>query len=206
MLKANKEESERDGGTLNPEQRRTDTGIPKTPDNRRFARLLARSPLRLYPFATCSCVIELPIDAPPPTSTYDETMAANEKISKPLDLILALNWSDGTTTWQDGINGPTEEMLDNTPDEKGNQDFLRPIEPFSKKETSWLCKMGGWLVEATDPAMYMKYKNRKICLTGLPQNYRLYEHVKLPGPVSPLAFDHLYLVSRISYLVSDLRF
>lgn len=133
-------------------------------------------------------------------------MAANEKISKPLDLILALNWSDGTTTWQDGINGPTEEMLDNTPDEKGNQDFLRPIEPFSKKETSWLCKMGGWLVEATDPAMYMKYKNRKICLTGLPQNYRLYEHVKLPGPVSPLAFDHLYLVSRISYLVSDLRF
>lgn len=107
-----------------------------------------------------------------------------KNMAEPPALILSLDWSDGTTTWQDGVNGPTEEMLDNTPDEKGSQDFLRPIEPYSKKEISWLCKMAGWLVESKDPEMYRQYKNKKICLKSLPDNYRLYEHVKLPGPVS----------------------
>lgn len=114
-------------------------------------------------------------------------------MTEPPALILSLDWSDGTTTWQDGVNGPTEEMLDNTPDEKGNQDFLRPIEPYSKKEISWLCKMAGWLVESKDPEMYKQYKNKKICLKSLPENYRLYEHVKLPGPVrSPITKAHLF--------------
>lgn len=111
-------------------------------------------------------------------------MATSVNMAELPALILSLDWSDGTTTWQDGVNGPTEEMLDNTPDEKGSQDFLRPIEPYSKKEISWLCKMAGWLVESKDPEMYRQYKNKKICLKSLPENYRLYEHVKLPGPVS----------------------
>lgn len=119
-------------------------------------------------------------------------------------LILSLDWSDGTTTWQDGVNGPTEEMLDNTPDEKGSQDFLRPIEPYSKKEISWLCKMAGWLVESKDPEMYRQYKNKKICLKSLPENYRLYEHVKLPGPVSAPLLSPIHICF-VPQLICDSR-
>lgn len=134
-------------------------------------------------------------------TTLKEITIVRAKMTEPPALILSLDWSDGTTTWQDGVNGPTEEMLDNTPDEKGNQDFLRPIEPYSKKEISWLCKMAGWLVESKDPEMYKQYKSKKICLKSLPENYRLYEHVKLPGPVSfPISHaafgSHTYLRSQ----------
>ena len=32
-------------------------------------------------------------------------------------LFITLNVSDGTLMWQDGVNGPTPDMMDQTPDE-----------------------------------------------------------------------------------------
>ncbi|CUS14268.1 unnamed protein product [Tuber aestivum] len=96
-------------------------------------------------------------------------------------LVLSLHWSDGVTTWQDGANGPTDEMLDTSPDGKGDRDYFRPVERNSPKGFHWLQKLAMWLMETQDPEYF---KGRRFILADLPTGYRLYEHVRVPGPNS----------------------
>lgn len=98
-------------------------------------------------------------------------------------MVLTVDWSDGTATWQDGVNGPTDEMRATTPDPNGNQDFFRPVERCSPKEYQWLSKLATWLVETHDKDLYERIQGRKFILSELPTNYRLFEHVRVPGPV-----------------------
>ncbi|RPB05993.1 hypothetical protein L873DRAFT_1824738 [Choiromyces venosus 120613-1] len=99
-------------------------------------------------------------------------------------LVLSLHWSDGTTIWQDGSNGPTDDMLDTTPEANGDQDYFRPVERYSPKEVHWLQKLAMWLIETKDPELFNKGK--KFILAELPAGYRLYEHVRVPGPNSSI--------------------
>ncbi|KAG0134327.1 transcription-silencing protein Clr2-domain-containing protein [Tuber indicum] len=98
-------------------------------------------------------------------------------------LVLSLHWSDGVTTWQDGANGPTDDMLDTTPEANGDQDYFRPVERYSPKEIQWLQKLAMWLIETQDPELF---KGRKFVLAELPAGYRLYEHVRVPGANSSI--------------------
>src|SRR5437868_3844841 len=96
-------------------------------------------------------------------------------------LILSLDWSDGVATWQGRVNGPTDDMLDATPDANDDQDYFCPVVRRSPKEIYWLLKLAMWLVETKDPELF---NGKTFILAALPAGYRLYEHVRVPGPVS----------------------
>jgi len=96
--------------------------------------------------------------------------------------VFVLHRSDGTEVWQEGDNGPTQEMLDNTPDEKGNNCYMRRIKPSEKKYIEWLKFLaeGVLLESSTDEALQQAYRDgTKFYFSALPEGYRLFEQVKV---------------------------
>jgi hypothetical protein len=86
-------------------------------------------------------------------------------------------------------------MRDTTADSSGNQDFFRVVERSSPKEIQWLLKLGMALVETYDQPLLHEVPGRKFLLSELPTHYKLFEHVRIPGPVCsgsmlPCDFDH----------------
>jgi len=95
---------------------------------------------------------------------------------------LKLHYSDGTEVWQDGVNGPTPDMLDMTPDDNGAQTYMRPVARFEKKEMEWLRILAeGIVASCTDPNVISEIREgKKFFFDKLPDGYRLYEQVRVP--------------------------
>jgi len=96
--------------------------------------------------------------------------------------LLQFNRSDGTEVWQEGDNGPTPDMFDDSPDEKGGQCYMRSIERYEKKGLEWLKFLAeGVLMEAsTDEAHKKAFKEgTKFFFVALPKGYRLFEQIKI---------------------------
>ncbi|KAF2459238.1 hypothetical protein BDY21DRAFT_301291 [Lineolata rhizophorae] len=72
-------------------------------------------------------------------------------------------------------NCPLPEQLDRTPDRNGVSDYYREIGVDEVKHLDWRRKLAGMLArELAKPEM----QDRSYILESLPENYRLYEHVK----------------------------
>ena len=98
--------------------------------------------------------------------------------------ILNLHYSDGTEVWQDGVNGPTPEMLDPTPDENGAQCYMRPVGRWEKKEVEWLKQLAEGIVKDVlkkDKELErLSQEGTKFFFHSLPAGYRLYEQIRVP--------------------------
>ncbi|KAI5363341.1 Putative cryptic loci regulator 2 [Septoria linicola] len=75
------------------------------------------------------------------------------------------------------LNQPTDDQLDQKPDKNGIADFYREVQPDEQKHVDWRRKLGGML------ARELQHKDKSgadsgYILVALPENYRLYEHVK----------------------------
>lgn len=89
-------------------------------------------------------------------------------------------------------NEPTAAQLDDTPDAKGISDFYKKLEVGDAKEVDWRRKLGGMLMRelggkahlgkramTTHPVNgLLRSVGKNYILAALPENYRLYEHVK----------------------------
>jgi hypothetical protein len=96
---------------------------------------------------------------------------------------LCLNYSDGTEVWHDGVNGPTADMLDRSPDENGAQCYMKPVEAKDKKMFEWLKQLAEAVVkDSEDVQMKQDLQEGKIKLffNALPAGYRLYEQIRVP--------------------------
>jgi hypothetical protein len=96
---------------------------------------------------------------------------------------LCLNNTDGTEVWHDGVNGPTPDMLDQSPDENGAQCYMKPVESKDKKMFEWLKQLAEAVVkDSEDVQMKQDLAEGKIKLffTELPKGYRLYEQIRVP--------------------------
>ena len=95
------------------------------------------------------------------------------------------------------MNQPTDDQLDQKPDKNGIADFYREVQPDEQKHIDWRRKLGGMLareLQAKDKSgggeyvvahMYglsisRAYRSTEngYMLVALPENYRLFEHVK----------------------------
>ncbi|KAF2838748.1 hypothetical protein M501DRAFT_955621, partial [Patellaria atrata CBS 101060] len=72
-------------------------------------------------------------------------------------------------------NQPTDDQLDRTPDAKGVSDYYREIGPDELKHLDWRRKLAGMLVRELGGA---EHSDKCCILDALPENYRLYEHIK----------------------------
>ncbi|QDS73471.1 hypothetical protein FKW77_009006 [Venturia effusa] len=70
-------------------------------------------------------------------------------------------------------NEPTSKQLDQTPDAKGVSDYYRFTTSNETKHLDWRRKLAGMLARELGQSMDKSY-----ILYDLPENYRLYEHVK----------------------------
>lgn len=97
-------------------------------------------------------------------------------------VFITLHFSDGTEVWQDGVNGPTPEMMDQTPDESGAQTYMREIPHNERKYVEWTRQLAeGMLAASTDDGWKEAFKSGKqFFFSSLPQGYRLYEQVRVP--------------------------
>ncbi|EON60957.1 hypothetical protein W97_00167 [Coniosporium apollinis CBS 100218] len=78
-------------------------------------------------------------------------------------------------------NQPLPGQLDQTPDAKGISDYYREISVDEVKHLDWRRKLGGMLVRELGG----QDDQEKACiLAALPENYRLYEHIKSKGNAS----------------------
>ncbi|KIV99610.1 uncharacterized protein PV09_08785 [Verruconis gallopava] len=74
-------------------------------------------------------------------------------------------------------NEPTKEQLDSTPNEKGVSDYYRPLTMHDAKHLDWRRKLAGMLVKELGGKDF-SYADGAYILDDLPENYRLFEHVK----------------------------
>ncbi|KAF1821876.1 uncharacterized protein K489DRAFT_359820 [Dissoconium aciculare CBS 342.82] len=75
-------------------------------------------------------------------------------------------------------NQPTDEQLDQRPDKDGISDFYREVLLTDPKHLDWRRKLGGMLARQLDPGNDNVGSDCGYILACLPENYRLYEHVK----------------------------
>lgn len=90
-------------------------------------------------------------------------------------------------------NEPTAAQLDNTPDAKGISDYYKYLDVGDSKEVDWRRKLGGLLMKEIGGKEQIgkSYRghpskgnqvdetvDKNYILAALPENYRLYEHVK----------------------------
>ncbi|KAL8946578.1 MAG: hypothetical protein Q9222_007040 [Ikaeria aurantiellina] len=87
------------------------------------------------------------------------------------------------------INAPTSDQLDNRPDAKGNVDYFKELELGDAKEVDWRRKLGGMLVRETGGA---EHTGSNYILAALPENYRLYERLKIGSGSSEISDAYLY--------------
>ncbi|KAF2217223.1 hypothetical protein CERZMDRAFT_31993 [Cercospora zeae-maydis SCOH1-5] len=74
------------------------------------------------------------------------------------------------------LNRPADDQLDQKPDKNGVADFYREVQPEEQKHVEWRRKLGGML--ARELQHQDKSGDNGYMLVILPENYRLYEHVK----------------------------
>ncbi|KAI9821809.1 MAG: hypothetical protein M1827_002391 [Pycnora praestabilis] len=72
-------------------------------------------------------------------------------------------------------NQPTDAQLDKTPDAKGVSDYYTKLDDGDTKEIDWRRKLGGMLVRELGGK---EHKGKNYILAALPENYRLFEHLK----------------------------
>ncbi|GIZ41257.1 hypothetical protein CKM354_000456900 [Cercospora kikuchii] len=75
------------------------------------------------------------------------------------------------------LNRPTDDQLDQKPDKNGVADFYREVQPEEQKHVDWRRKLGGMLARELQHQDKSGADNGYMLVT-LPENYRLYEHVK----------------------------
>ncbi|KAK8161084.1 hypothetical protein BKA80DRAFT_222424, partial [Phyllosticta citrichinensis] len=73
-------------------------------------------------------------------------------------------------------NEPTPEQLNQKPDAKGVCDYYRLIEDDEPKNVDWRRKLGGMLLR--ELAQSGEHQHKAAILAQLPENYRLFEHIK----------------------------
>jgi hypothetical protein len=98
-------------------------------------------------------------------------------------MCLALHRSDGTEVWRDGVNGPTDDMLDQSPDENGDKCYMKLVERKEKKMREWLKYLGEELVKAStdvEKKQALQDGTLNFTLHALPTGYRLYEQILVP--------------------------
>jgi hypothetical protein len=101
----------------------------------------------------------------------------------PRIMFLTLHYSDGTEVWHDGVNGPTPDMLDSSPDENGAQCYMRPVGRLEKKMWEWLKQLAEVVVNDSDDAPLkqdLQEGKVKLFFHELPAGYRLYEQIRVP--------------------------
>ncbi|KAA8904983.1 hypothetical protein FN846DRAFT_779235 [Sphaerosporella brunnea] len=105
-----------------------------------------------------------------------------------------LHNSDGTEIWHDGVNGPTPDMLDPSPDENGAQCYMRLVGDKEKKYWDWLKQLAEAVVLASDDDALKRdiQEGVKIVFQGFPAGYRLYEQIRGPGGGKPRRDTYLY--------------
>ncbi|CAO2654566.1 Nn.00g112990.m01.CDS01 [Neocucurbitaria sp. VM-36] len=74
-------------------------------------------------------------------------------------------------------NGPTQEQLDDKPNEQGQCDYYRLIKKDDPKHLDWRKKLGGMLLREIGGKAH-EDKWQQCILWELPENYVLYEHIK----------------------------
>ncbi|KAF2083594.1 hypothetical protein K490DRAFT_51244 [Saccharata proteae CBS 121410] len=72
-------------------------------------------------------------------------------------------------------NEPTPDQLDRTPDANGVRDYYREIPEDEQKHIDWRRKLGGMLMREIGKP---EEQHKGCILAALPENYRLYEHIK----------------------------
>lgn len=91
-------------------------------------------------------------------------------------------------------NAPNEAQLNPNREVNGNRDFYKSIEIGDVKEVDWRRKLGGMLMkeigekEHSGKHIYSTLNieilicpGQRYILGALPENYRLFEHVKITG-------------------------
>ncbi|KAI9797416.1 MAG: hypothetical protein M1835_000750 [Candelina submexicana] len=73
------------------------------------------------------------------------------------------------------LNQPTDLQLDKTPDKKGVSDYYTKLVNGSPKEVDWKRKLAGMLIREIGGK---EHQGKNYILAALPDNYRLYEHLK----------------------------
>lgn len=126
-------------------------------------------------------------NSPNPAKRGAASISTSQK--DPRYSILQIHFSDGTAQWQDGENGPTPDMMDQTPDENGVQSYMRQVNRWEKKEIEWLRILAEGIVSSSeDPAIKEDLKNgKRFFFYSLPDGYRLFEQIRIQ-PVCPLTF------------------
>lgn len=67
------------------------------------------------------------------------------------------------------LNQPTASQLNATPDNSGNVDCYRRIEPESEKDVDWRRKLGGMLADTLKEIQVMHHLSKlHICLSSQP--------------------------------------
>lgn len=107
-------------------------------------------------------------------------------------------------------NAPNAAQLNSNREINGNRDFYKAIEVGDAKEVDWRRKLGGMLMKEigdkehsgreTNSFLYIKIlicPGQKYILGALPENYRLYEHVKVTSHEVTGSFTHKPPRSRI---------
>lgn len=83
-------------------------------------------------------------------------------------------------------NEPTPDQLDTKPNAKGICDYYRECQPGNAKELDWRRKLGGMLMRECNP---QQAQHKNYILAWLPENYRLYEHIKCKVNTDGLPLD-----------------
>ncbi|KAF1841231.1 uncharacterized protein K460DRAFT_348061 [Cucurbitaria berberidis CBS 394.84] len=75
-------------------------------------------------------------------------------------------------------NGPSQEQLDDKPNDQGQCDYYRLIKKDDPKHLDWRKKLGGMLLREIGGKQHEADKWQQCILWELPENYVLYEHIK----------------------------
>ena len=111
-------------------------------------------------------------------------------------------------------NAPTEAQLNANREVNGNRDFYKAIEVGDAKEVDWRRKLGGMLmkeignkehsgrhINSTSNISILTCSGQKYILGALPENYRLFEHVKVTSHEVTGSFIQSFPTFRIMKLL-----
>lgn len=115
-------------------------------------------------------------------------------------------------------NSPNETQLNASREINGNRDFYKSIEVGDLKEVDWRRKLGGMLMREIGDKEHLGRQiksiiihmriltcpGQKYILGALPENYRLFEHIKITAHEVTGSFIHSPLKSTfMEFLLTD---